>query len=219
MRIKVRKYAKVLIGTVVKVFMKEEIMDRLSQPENLLDGDMGNCAPCRDRTYDLGNLGAVVLIWVVILSSGKAFASIPQINLQVIAQIESSGNPGAIGDKGKALGLYQIHAVVVDEYNRFNKTSYAHKDALDRTISSKVADWYFHERIPQLLKHFKKPINTNNLILAYNAGIKAVIDGRMPKTTKDYLKKYSALMGVDRADTSVSRSSHYQNTQAPHVLR
>lgn len=120
--------------------------------------------------------------------------SCPKINygidLSAIAQIESSGNPKAIGDGGKALGKFQLHKAVVDEYNRFHNASYLHKNALDAHISEQIASWYLHKRIPQLLRHFKQPITLENVLTAYNMGIGNVIKG---KRATRYINRYRRL--------------------------
>lgn len=112
------------------------------------------------------------------------------ISLHAIGLIESSGNSKAVGDGGKALGKFQLHQSVVDEYNRFHNTSYLHKNALDAHISEQIASWYLHKRIPQLLRHFKQPITLENILTAYNMGIGNVIKG---KRATNYITKYRRL--------------------------
>ena len=41
--------------------------------------------------------------------------------LDAIEQIESSGDPDAVGDNGAAVGSYQIHKIYVDDVNRILK--------------------------------------------------------------------------------------------------
>ena len=135
---------------------------------------------------------AMMLVMVAIVFSAAKNVH-AEIDLNVIAQIESSGNAAAVGDGGKALGKFQLHQDVVVEYNRFHNTRYSHRIALDSTISSKIAHWYLHKRIPQMLRHFKKPVTTENVLIAYNAGILNAVRGRIPTTTKKYLTKYHNL--------------------------
>lgn len=129
------------------------------------------------------------------LSAPFSFASEfnPLVDLSAIAQIESSGNPSAIGDHGKSQGLYQISQPVVSDYNQAHNTSYSIQDCLRQTISQKIASWYLNERIPSLLKHFKQPVTTETVIQAYNCGINCVVKGHLPTITKNYLKKYRRL--------------------------
>ena len=51
--------------------------------------------------------------------------------LPALERVESSGNPTAIGDGGKALGILQIWDVVIADVNRAKGTSYTHRDAFD----------------------------------------------------------------------------------------
>jgi len=112
------------------------------------------------------------------------------INLKIIAKIESNFNPLAYNPKTQAIGLYQITPIVLQEYNQFNKTNYTKKDVFNPVINEKIARWYLFMRIPQMLKYYKREVNLRNIIIAYNAGINAVIKGYLPKETKEYLRKY-----------------------------
>jgi len=38
--------------------------------------------------------------------------------LPILSQVESNNNPDAVGDFGKAIGVLQIHKIVVDDVNR-----------------------------------------------------------------------------------------------------
>lgn len=53
--------------------------------------------------------------------------------IDVIAEIESGGDPNAIGDKhlkNKAYGILQIRKPCLDDYNRWNKTAWKVEDLL-----------------------------------------------------------------------------------------
>lgn len=49
--------------------------------------------------------------------------------IPALVQVESSGNPRAVGDNGKALGALQIWEVVITDVNRAKGTRYTHRDA------------------------------------------------------------------------------------------
>lgn len=123
--------------------------------------------------------------------------SIPEVNLSIIAQIESSGRASAVGDGGKSLGKFQLSSAVFSDYNKANKTRLnARSCALDALCSEAVADWYLHTRIPQMLSAYKVPVTVSNILVAYNAGIKSAKLGRIPPVTKNYLIKYKRLGGT-----------------------
>jgi hypothetical protein len=162
-----------------------------SKAQSLLIREAGPVNFFSSETKTYHTLWDVCLVLCfVLLFSPSSFA---EISLKAIAQIESSGNPSAIGDNGRSLGLYQISQYVVEDYNRFHNTQYSHDVALDSIISEKIASWYLNAEIPRLLRHFKKPVTLENQIIAYNCGIGCVVKGRLPLTTQNYLKKYRRL--------------------------
>lgn len=60
--------------------------------------------------------------------------------IDALIQVESNGNPDAVGDNGKAYGILQIHSIMVEDFNRIAKikgikVSYSHSDAFDPEIS------------------------------------------------------------------------------------
>lgn len=129
----------------------------------------------------------LILTLSLLTLSSCAYAS---INLATIAKIESSGNPLAIGDNGKALGLYQLHASVVKDYNKANNTNLSHKQMLNASTAYKVANWYLNIKIPSYLRHYGIAVNSDNVLSCYNAGIGSVLKGR--KAVK-YIAKYNKL--------------------------
>lgn len=119
-----------------------------------------------------------------------------KIDLKAIRMIESSDCKDMYNMKSGAIGCYQITKIVVDEWNNFHKVQYAHKDMMDKEISGQVANWYLNERIPAMLKYYKKEVTLENILIAYNYGIKHVKeDSKLPKETRDYIEKYKKLKG------------------------
>ena len=131
-------------------------------------------------------------LFICLFSSCQATPARAEVDLSIIQQIESSGNPKAVSRVG-AIGLYQIMPCVLQEYNQFNKTNYTRSDLFNPQINEQIAKWYLTKRIPQMLRHFGKEINTRNCIVAYNAGIRAVVKGYLPKETARYLVLYKNL--------------------------
>jgi len=153
--------------------------------------------------------GAVILIASILLcgviclfsSCGMKPARADIIDLDIIAQIESSNNPMAYNSRTQAVGLYQITPICLKEFNQFfyaDETGelehpVIEKELFDQSINKMIAKWYLNKRIPQMLAHYGKEINTRNCIIAYNAGIRAVVRGYCPKETKNYLLRYAKL--------------------------
>lgn len=114
------------------------------------------------------------------------------VDLNAIAQIESSNNHLAFNKSRGARGLYQITPICLKDYNKFHAIKYTNKDLFDKVINRKVADWYLHNRIPELLKSKRKEVNLENTVTCYNAGIKYV-GRKIPRETKKYINKYYKL--------------------------
>jgi hypothetical protein len=73
--------------------------------------------------------------------------SLAQISLgsplmHAIEQVESGGNPRAIGDGGKAIGILQIHAACVADVNRAYALKWKHASMADVYLSRIVFQHY-----------------------------------------------------------------------------
>lgn len=117
--------------------------------------------------------------------------AINSIDLRAIAQIESSGNPKAVGDDGNSLGLYQLSFPLIQDYNRLNKKDYTHKDALNPLISRKIALWAFQSYYPYILKAKGREVSVSALLTCFNAGCGRV--DNPPASTVKYIEKYKRL--------------------------
>ena len=124
----------------------------------------------------------------------------PQSLIDAIIQVESGGRPKAESPKG-ARGLMQITQPALTDYNTAFKTVLTMDDMFKPDLSTKVGSWYLTQRIPQMLKAFDIPVNLENTLWAYNAGIGRVKEGVMPKETQNYIKKVQKLL----------KPSHYRS--------
>jgi len=128
----------------------------------------------------------ILIVLIVILVTVPTQA---KINLKTIKQIESNGNPEAIGSSGER-GLYQIMPITLKEYNDYHQRDFSAKELFNPNVNYKIAEWYIEKRIPEMLEYYNKRVTVKNILWAYNAGIGRVVDGIMPETTKDYISKY-----------------------------
>ena len=67
----------------------------------------------------------------LILAAGAVHAAPSDRLIDALVKVESNGNPRAVGDNGKALGILQIWAVVVQDVNEVSRVKYTHADAFD----------------------------------------------------------------------------------------
>ena len=53
--------------------------------------------------------------------------------------VESGGNPNAVGDQGRAIGVLQVHRAVVADVNRLYGTQYSHQQMTNPVKARQVA--------------------------------------------------------------------------------
>lgn len=132
-----------------------------------------------------------IIVTLIILFALIRQARAEEIDLSIIAEIESSDNPLAYNPKSGARGLYQISEVALLDYNTWHKGSEMPLISLYSPILAyKVANWYLSIRIPQMLKFYGFPCDIEHVLWAYSAGISNVRKRIKPKETRDYIKKF-----------------------------
>ena len=142
-----------------------------------------------------------VLRWVkagallILLSSCQMRPAMAvEVNLDIIAQIESSGNRWAISYAGAKYGrgLYQVSEIALLDYNKENNAKIAPESLFEPMIGEMVAKWYLTQRIPFFLRNKGIPVTLANILWAYSAGIGNVVKGIKPQETRNYIKRYYA---------------------------
>lgn len=112
------------------------------------------------------------------------------VDMNKIYFIESSNNPNAYNERSQARGLGQITPIVLKEWNNFHpKNQVTSDDLFNADVNKQISSWYMNERIPAMLRYFKKEDTAMNRLIAYNAGI-ARVGKVLPKETDSYIKKY-----------------------------
>ena len=134
-----------------------------------------------------------VIIFTIIASLIYSNLKAEEVDLKIIAQIESSNNPDAYNKGSKATGMYQITPICLKDYNQLNNRQFELSEMFDPAKAEIVARWYLNRRIPALLKHFHIADTLENRLWCYNAGIGLCKKGIMPKETKNYIVKYKRL--------------------------
>lgn len=103
----------------------------------------------------------------------------------VLIAVESGGNSGAVGDNGRAIGVLQIHRVVVEDVNRVYKMAYTHQEMADPRKAKHVAELYLRYWGGQYAKQVGRPASLEVLARIWNGGP----DGWKKKSTMGYWKK------------------------------
>jgi hypothetical protein len=149
--------------------------------------------------------GALILV-CFISSCGMTPARAEGVDLLIIAQIESSGNPLAVSYAGaeNGRGLYQISEIALEDYNIAHPASKIAVNALFNPVEArKVAEWYI-SRIKQILARRGVSAKIRHILISYNWGVgncvKWVRTGsdfsKLPRETRSYIAKYNRLAGA-----------------------
>lgn len=137
----------------------------------------------------INKTAALIILFTLMAMTARA----DTVDLSIIAKIESSNNPFAFNPKTLATGLYQVTPICLVDFNDHHNFHYPREWLFVKEVNEEVAKWYLTERIPQMLRHYKKPANIDNILWVYNAGIGKVVKGIKPKETQQYLEKYRRL--------------------------
>jgi hypothetical protein len=112
--------------------------------------------------------------------------------VKALIQVESNGNPKAVGDGGKAYGILQIHKIMVDEANRIGKTSFTHQDMFDPAKSQKVADIVLTHYDRHIRRTTGKEATAKQLAFIWNGGASSWkrVNSPIPDTKQANLERY-----------------------------
>jgi hypothetical protein len=79
-----------------------------------------------------------------------------------------------------AYGLFQIHQIMVDDYNRITGDTKTHQDAFDPEISRHIA-YTVLSHYKAHIERLNKPVTTDHLLFIWNGGGGAWIRVHHPK--------------------------------------
>lgn len=102
--------------------------------------------------------------------------------LDAIAQVESRSNRNAVGDGGRAIGVYQIHRRYWQDGTRILGMDWPYEDAANPAKARQVVRAY--------LRHYGKDRSLLDMARIHNGGP----NGHKKESTQDYAKKISAVM-------------------------
>lgn len=160
----------------------------------------------QDRPISL--LASIIALLAILLSPNPAFCH--PIDMDALAQIESSNNPKAYNKKSQARGLYQITPIVLKHYNYVNMTEkdyYVEYDLNLPEINTKIANWYLNWLFKYIQRNYHKGIYNpdyerawEDILIAYNWGPNnwrkwSNSEGKikLPKETQAYLRRYQEI--------------------------
>jgi soluble lytic murein transglycosylase-like protein len=88
---------------------------------------------------------------------------------EAVCAVESGGNPRAVGDGGKAVGIAQIHPILVKDVNRFAGTKYTLNDRFNPAKSKEMFNLY--------VEHYGKGRSVQFKARLWNGGPKLATQG------------------------------------------
>ncbi len=156
------------------------------------------------RTAPIGKAhrGGYILAWcgviclaIFFISSCAHAENTHDVDMSIIAQIESSNNPNAYNKRSGAIGLCQVTPIVLADYDNTYNQKHDVEMLYDKEFNLIVSDWYINFKVPSYLRHYGLKDTIENRLFAYNAGIGRVKRGIMPTETKNYILKYNKLKG------------------------
>lgn len=130
-------------------------------------------------------ISALVALWI----STSVFAAPPPKNydveriLDAIEQVESSGNPNAVGDGGKAIGAFQIHRAYWQDAVEFDPSiGGVYEDCFDPQYARRIVIAY--------LTRYCKEWTDENVARIHNGGP----SGHKRKATVKYWIKVKSVL-------------------------
>jgi len=104
--------------------------------------------------------------------------------------VESNGKEDAIGDNGLAVGILQIHPIMVHEANRIlRKEVYNYEDRKNKQKSIEIAKIYFQSRLK-----YNNTFSYEELARQWNGGP----SGHLKDLTIQYWNKVKAILFKDK---------------------
>ena len=90
--------------------------------------------------------------------------------VEALVRTESKGNSSAIGDHGKALGILQIHEVMVKDFNRITGNNYRHEDMFNEVKAREVARGVLNFYSKHIEKTMNCKASEKELAFIWNGG-------------------------------------------------
>lgn len=126
--------------------------------------------------------------------------------LDAVAMIESSRNPDAIGDGGKARGEFQLHKPAWEQVSAARKAAgkpvYSWDNAHNRSIAREYARDYLSWIEKSLTKHLGRAPKPWEMYASYNRGVNGFLETKgifnnLPPHTRRACSRLSSLLTQD----------------------
>jgi hypothetical protein len=146
----------------------------------------------------VGKLGACALAGVMSLSMAQTASASSQPDfdksafLSAIAEVETGGNPRAVGRQGER-GLYQFRSGVWKQYTS-RSFFQAHNPDVSYGVAVKHFDWLYDG----FVRNGRQP-TAFMMAAAWNSGLNRALSGRLPSGTRSYAQRVANIITVSEA--------------------
>lgn len=128
----------------------------------------------------------------ILLISITSFTGEPLTDIRdVLKEVESNGDPNAIGDGGLSYGILQIQQGAIDDVNERFDTNYKHEDAFDIECAEEIFELYIQRWATHLEKKEGRKATAQDIVRIWNGGPQ----GYKKQSTIDYYIKYNEEKG------------------------
>lgn len=134
----------------------------------------------------------VMVIALLCALTAPAAVEVPEKLLNAISVVESSKKANAVGDGGKALGLFQLHRIYVRDVNNIlGRKCYSYSDRLNPNKSKDMTVIYLKHYGRAYERKTGKPATLEVLARIHNGGP----NGWAKPATKEYWLKVKKALG------------------------
>ncbi len=133
----------------------------------------------------LSSVFPVLVAAPCLLTAGRACLAEDEhldLLLDAIAKVESHNDPNAIGDSGRAVGVYQIHRSYWQDGTRILGVDWKYREAKDPSKARLVVSAY--------LRHYGRGKSLIDMARIHNGGPR----GDRKKATREYARRIEAVL-------------------------
>ena len=115
----------------------------------------------------------LVIISIIIIKTGYTLYASDYKNDHIFykaLRFVESKNLNTVGDNGKAIGVYQIHKIYIDDVNRIYGTKYSYDNRWDKNKSHEIVVLYLNYYRKVFERKYKRQITVIELAAIHNGG-------------------------------------------------
>jgi soluble lytic murein transglycosylase-like protein len=147
-------------------------------------------------------IGLAATLWMGSAPDLTAAASIDgerETFLRAVAEVETGGNPRAIGRRGER-GMFQFTRTTWRLHTR-RAFADAHVPSVSFEVAARHYDWLYDG----LVRNGRTP-TPYLMAAAWNAGLSRVVNGPLPRSSRDYATRVTNIVSVTKPSIQVANA-------------